>query len=114
MHTFEFIKKVFNIPGKISWGLIEESVAGTTKLKPGIILLGKSVFLDLYDRRFYSPTSLQEVSRSITPAVRKLCNNQVILEIPNTDKHIILAKSFVSDILSTSFYDKEMEKELLL
>lgn len=114
MRTFDLIKRVFNIPGKISWGLIEETSSGHTQLKPGIILEGKAIFLDLYDRRFYSPVTIQEISRRITPAVRKIRNRQIVLEIPNTDKYITLPKNFVPDILCTSFYYQGMENELLL
>ncbi len=116
MKTFDFLKTVFNLHGKkISWGVIEVLTSTKCEYHAGLIIKGSNLFVDLCERRFYSPVSLPELSRQIYPARRVPCGNKVTFEVvDNSFKHVTLSKNFIRDIYGVAWYTPELENEYIL
>jgi hypothetical protein len=69
----EFFKSVFQLEDKeVEWGIIEvtkrENGDEDIQLRPGLLIKGSSVCLDLFARRFYSLVDRAEITRKIHPA----------------------------------------------
>ena len=116
MNQLKFLKKVFNLHGKkVSWGIIETITDKNCQYHAGLIIKDSAVFLDVCERRFYSPVLLPEITRGIYSAQYIVDKNKVILTAFNEpEKCIILPKSFIKDIYGPAWYTPQLEQELLL
>lgn len=117
MRSLDIIKNIYCLHGKsIEWAVIEEVSKGGTNLKPGIYIKGSRVYIDLYARRLFSTIELSELSRRIFVARREKVDKGHIALIAKEDsqKNIILPRTFVADIHNVTIYGKWMEEQLLL
>ncbi|MBO6033583.1 MAG: hypothetical protein J6Q22_19380 [Prevotella sp.] len=117
MRTLDIIKNIYCLHGKsIEWAVIEEVSNSETNLKPGIYIKGSRVYVDLYARRLFSTVELSEFARRIYVAKREKVDKDHIALITKEDsqKSIVLPRTFVADIYNVTIYGKWMEERLLL
>lgn len=116
MKTFDFLKKVYNVETTLEWAVIEETVNGSTTIKPAVMLKKSRLFISLLERRFYTASSMPEFSRRVYPAKRIPCTTGLVRfeakEHPN--KGVVLPKNFISDTYRVCWYSKELEEQTLL
>lgn len=117
MRTLDIIKNIYCLHGKsIGWAVIEEVSKSETNLKPGIYIKGSRVYVDIYARRLFSTVELSEFARRIYVAKRENVDKDHIALIAKEDsqKSIVLPRTFVADIYNVTIYGKWMEERLLL
>ena len=91
MRTFEYLKDIFNLHGKsIGWAIIEEKImcsdgAQTVELKPGLIIKGSRVYVDLFARRLFSTIKLPELERNVYAARKEKAGNGMITFVVKED-----------------------------
>ena len=122
MRTFEYLKDIFNLHGKsVGWAIIEEKTkcgdgGQSVELKPGLIIKGSRVYVDLFARRLFSTIKLPELERSVYIARKEKAENGMIALVAKDDsgKYLILPKTFINDIYNVTRYGEWMEERLLL
>ena len=122
MRTFEYLKDIFNLHGKsIGWAIIEEKImcsdgAQTVELKPGLIIKGSRVYVDLFARRLFSAIKLPELERNVYAARKEKAENGMITLVVKEDneKSLFLPKTFINDIYNVTRYGAWMEEQSLL
>ena len=122
MRTFEYLKDIFNLHGKsIGWAIIEEKImcsdgAQTVELKPGLIIKGSRVYVDLFARRLFSAIKLPELERNVYAARKEKAENGMITFVVKEDneKSLFLPKTFINDIYNVTRYGAWMEEQSLL
>lgn len=117
MRTLDIIKNIYRLHGKsIEWAVVEEVSKSETNLKPGIYIKGSRVYVDLYARRLFSTVELSEFAKRIYVAKREKVDKDHIALIAkeDTQKCIVLPRTFIADIHDVTIYGKWMEKRLLL
>lgn len=122
MRTFEYLKDIFNLHGKsIGWAIIEEKImcsdgAQTVELKPGLIIKGSRVYVDLFARRLFSTIKLPELERNVYAARKEKAGNGMITFVVKEDneKTLFLPKTFINDIYNVTRYGAWMEEQSLL
>ncbi len=116
MKTFDMLKQSFNIEKKsLKWAVIEETVNGVTAYKAGIMLSKSKLFIDICQRRFYTEVHLPELSRRVFPAKRILKSEKIVFQaLEDSSKSVSMPKNFIQDIYSVCWYDKQLEKQILL
>lgn len=122
MRTFEYLKEIFNLHGKsVGWAIIEEKVIHsggnqTIELRPGLVIKGSRVYVDLFARRLYSTIKLPEFERIVYVARKEKARNGMIVLVAQDDsgKSLLLPKTFINDIYNETRYETWMEEQLLL
>lgn len=122
MRTFEYLKEIFNLHGKsVGWAIIEEKLMcsdgnQTIELKPGLAIKGSRVYVDLFARRLYSTIKLPEFERIVYVARKEKAENGMIVFVAKNDseKSLLLPKTFIKDIYDVTRYGTWMEDRLLL
>ena len=119
MRTLEYLKDYYNLHGKtIGWAVVEETsrMDDTHTYKPGLCIKGSRVYVDLYARRLFSAICLKEFERKVYVAKKENVGDGKIVLVAKEDsnKLIILPKTFVSDIHNVTRYGQWMEEQLLL
>ena len=122
MRTFEYLKEIFNLHGKsVGWAIIEEKVMCNDgnqiiELKPGLAIKGSRVYVDLFARRLYSTIKLPEFERIVYVARKEKAENGMIVFVAKDDseKSLLLPKTFIKDIYDVTRYGTWMEDRLLL
>ena len=119
MRTLEYLKDYYNLHGKtIGWAIVEEirKDDDSHELKPALYIKGSRVYVDLFARRLYSTISLSEFERKVHVAKKGNVGDGKIVLVAKEDsnKLIILPKTFVSDIHNVTRYGQWMEEQLLL
>ena len=122
MRTFEYLKEIFNLHGKsVGWAIIEEKVIHsdgnqTIELRPGLAIKGSRVYVDLFARRLYSTIKLPEFERIVYVARKEKAENGMIVFVAKDDseKSLLLPKTFIKDIYDVTRYGTWMEDRLLL
>ena len=122
MRTLEYLKDIFNLHGKsVGWAIIEEKAkcgdgGQSVELKPGLIIKGSRVYVDLFARRLFSTIKLPELERSVYIARKEKAENGMIALVAKDDcgKYLILSKTFINDIYNVTRYGEWMEERLLL
>lgn len=122
MRTFEYLKDIFNLRGKsIGWAIIEEKVLSsdgkqTIELKPGLIIKGSHVYVDLFARRLFSKIKLPELERNVYAARKENAENNMIVFVAKEDceMSLFLPKTFINDIYNVTRYGVWMEEQSLL
>ena len=122
MRTFEYLKDIFNLHGKsVGWAIIEEKAkcgdgGQSVELKPGLIIKGSRVYVDLFARRLFSTIKLPELERSVYIARKEKAENGMIALVAKdgSGKYLILSKTFINDIYNVTRYGEWMEERLLL
>ena len=119
MRTLDLLKDIFNLHGKsVGWAIVEEvrHVSESVEYKPGLIIKGSRVYVDLFVRRFFSTIKLPELERTVYAARMERVGEGKVAIVAKEDgrKYVILPKTFINDILGTSIYGGWMEERLLL
>ena len=122
MRTIEYLKEIYNLHGKsVGWAIIEEKFMcndgnQTVELKPGLAINGSRVYVDLFARRLYSTIKLPEFERSVYVARKEKAENGMIVFVAKDDseKSLLLPKTFIKDIYDVTRYGTWMEDRLLL
>ena len=122
MRTFEYLKDIFNLHGKsVGWAIIEEKAkcgdgGQSVELKPGLVIKGSRVYVDLFARRLFSTIKLPELERNVYIARKEKAENGMIALVAKDDsgKYLILPKTFISDIYNVTRYGAWMEERLFL
>ena len=117
----EFLKDYFHLQGKeVEWAVIEETYDNKpedNKLKPGLIIKGSRVYVNLFDRKIQVPTTFSGFSRKAYPANREVAGNKgeyaVLVAQEDQAKQIILPASFVTDIYRECWYGEWMEDGIM-
>ena len=116
---FEFLKDFYHLQGKnIDWAIIEETSdddPDQQKLKPGLMIEGSKVYVDLYERRFKSALTLPDgSSRRVLPAIKHGAGKDnefaVVAAIDDSRKYLILPYHFIMDIHRECWYGEWMEE----
>ena len=122
MRTFEYLKDIFNLHGKsVGWAIIEEKAKcsdgeQSVELKPGLVIKGSRIYVDLFARRLFSTIKLPELERNVYIARKEKAENGMIALVAKDDseKYLILSKTFINDIYNVTRYGAWMEERLLL
>ena len=119
MRTLDYLKDYYNLHGRtIGWAVVEETshMDDSRTYKPGLCIKGSRVYVDLYARRLFSTICLEEVERKVYPAKKVNAGDGMIVLVAKEDsqKYIVLPKTFVSDIHNVTRYEPWMEEQLLL
>lgn len=122
MRTLEYLKDIFNLQGKsVGWAIIEEKAmcsdgGHSVELKPGLAIKGSRVYVDLFAHRLFSTIKLPGLERSVYIARKEKAENGMIALVAKDDseKSLLLPKTFISDIYNVTRYGAWMEERLLL
>ena len=116
----EFLKDYFHLQGKdVEWAIIEETHKdkNQNKLKPGLLINGSRVYVNLFDRKIQVPTSFGGFSRKAYPANKEVAGNKgeyaVLVAKDDQSKQIMLPASFVLDIYRECWYGEWMETGIM-
>ena len=90
--------------------------AQTVELKPGLIIKGSRVYVDLFARRLFSAIKLPELERNVYAARKEKAGNGMITFVVKEDneKTLFLPKTFINDIYNVTRYGAWMEEQSLL
>jgi len=116
MKTFDFLKKVHNVETALEWAVIEETINGTTTIKPAVMLKNSRLFISLLERRFYTESRLPEFSRRVYPA-KRINHSQGLLRFEARkypEKGVVVFKNFINDTYGVGWYSKDLEEQTLL
>jgi hypothetical protein len=126
----EFLRDFYHLQGKnIDWAIIEvchpegkldinpmriNRKYPNSEFKPGLIIEGSRVYVDLYERKFQIPVVLGSSSRKAHPAELKSGGNDseyaALVAKEDPSMQIILPSSFVRDIHRQCWYGEWMEE----
>lgn len=119
VETLKFLRSYFQIPKskKISWGIIEETVKGVTKLRLGVFFPNSKLYLDVARRRFFTETDSAVnncgITRHIYPAKRKLNGYSYIFTNKEKNIGVEYSKRFIADVYYFALYSKELENDIV-
>ena len=126
----EFLNDFYHLQGKdIEWAIIEETYPEdklergpmervnpkypNSKFKPGLIVKGSRVYVDLMERKIQCPRRLDRYSRKAHPAELKKGGNDsefaALVGKEDQSMQIILPSSFVLDIHRQCWYGEWMD-----
>lgn len=110
------LKKIYNLQGKrVDWAVIEEKTSVGVTYKPGLVIRGSKLYIDLLSRRFYTPLELSEISRKAYPAKRVKKNGiEVFFAKEDASKNVVLSLGAIQDAYSVAWYTPKMEEQVLL
>ena len=132
---FEFLKDFYHLQGKnIDWAIIEEyhdddkhdkprkpstnPYFPKSTFKPGLMVEGSTVYVDLFERRFTKPINFYGFCRKVYPAEKQQTGSDSDLAVlaakEDSKKYVILPKSFIQDIHNKCWYAEWMEESSLL
>lgn len=122
MRTLEYLKDIFNLHGKsVGWAIIEEKAKcsdgeQSVELKPGLVIKGSRIYVDLFARRLFSTIKLPELERNVYIARKEKAENGMIALVAKDgiEKSLLLPKTFINDIYNVTRYGAWMEERLLL
>ena len=117
----EFLKDYYHLQGKsIEWAVIVETNEKTpenNRIKPGLIIKGSRVYVNLLERKIQSPVNLGSFSREVYPANKEMAGNNaeyaVLVAKDDQSKQIVLPASFILDIYRECWYGEWMEDGIM-
>lgn len=113
--NIEIIKKMHNLQGReLHWAIIEEKTLSSITYKPGFVIEGSELVLDLLARRFFSAINLPEFQRNIYLADQ--IENEMVAIVAKEDpsKQTILPASFLDDVYQPAWYTPSLEEQILI
>ena len=133
----EFFKSAFQLEDKeVEWGIIEvtkrENGDENIQLRPGLLIKGSRVCLDVFARRFYSLVNRPEISRKIHPATiqtektglvmideddpeNEYVEGEMVISAKDNDRmFLVYDDSVFESVFCYALYVPQLEEELLL
>ncbi|MBQ8464861.1 MAG: hypothetical protein IJ545_02500 [Alphaproteobacteria bacterium] len=112
------LENIYNLQGKrVDWAVIEEKTSVGVTYKPGLVIRGSKLYIDLLSRRFYTPIELSEISRKAYPAKRVISKKngiEAFFAKEDASKNIVLSLGAIQDAYSVAWYTPKMEEQVLL
>lgn len=114
-NTYRFFRQYFNFPQNMAlqWCIVKETMGKTTELRLGIALKGSDLYIDVAMRRFFSRIDCPAIQRCYFPATRTGKKDRYEYRYPD-GWYISKPKSYIRDIYSTSWYNKNLLNSCLL
>ena len=117
----EFLKDYYHLQDKsIEWAVIVETNENKPQdntIKPGLIIKGSRVYVNLFDRKIQIPLNHSGFSRKAYPANKKVAGNNaeyvVLVAKEDQTKQIVLPASFILDIYRECWYGEWMEDGIM-
>ena len=116
MNKIKILKQIYNLQGEdVEWVVVEEKTKEETTYKLGLSVIGTRLYVDIVARRFFTTVDWPEISRQVYPAKEIPSRGVIIFEAKDdSEKNVIMPKSFLSDIYANAWYNKSLEGHLLL
>lgn len=116
--TLTFLREYYRIPKrmKLQWCIVEEvsrsrSGEPERELRPGVLLSGTNLYIDIAQRRFFSTLKIGNVSRTAHAAKRTGDGNHFVFSADGLTVRV--DKNYVQDLYYTSVYREELLKTTL-